>query len=293
LANPERSRPEEQSARQSSSVRVWLVVIASIVVFGLLAYTGWNNVKTTNEGVSPPVLPKASYPIGTPSPNYPSHLAPPNATAMLGYKLAYVDNFSSPGVPKGWYPFDGVPGGDPGGRFGPRHVFVKNGELILSSYRDESYNDRWVTGGMCQCGVSSLYGAYFVRSRVTGGGPNEVELLWPANNQWPPEIDFNESSSVHGTTSTVHWGQADYIQQVQETGVKMTSWHTWGVVWTPKEIVYVLDGRAWGVVTNPESIPRMTMNLDLEQRTECTIHRQCPKSPVQMEVDWIAEYHEN
>jgi hypothetical protein len=237
------------------------------------------------------VLPATSYPVGAPSPNAPSHLAPPSAKAMAGYTLTYVDDFSTPSIPQGWYPFDGVPGGDPGAKFGVKHVTIKNGELILSAYRDKEYGDRWVTGGICQCDLSSLYGAYFVRSRVTGGGPNEVELLWPADNQWPPEIDFNESSSIHGTTSTVHWGDADYILQTQERDVNMKAWHTWGVVWTPKKIIYVLDGRAWGVVRNPESIPRRAMTLDLEQRTECTIDRQCPKKPVEMQVDWVAEYH--
>jgi hypothetical protein len=267
------------------------VVIAAVVVFGILAYTGWSNSRSTDGKRPTATLPTTAYPVGTTSSSAPSHLAPPSAVAMPGYKLVYVDNFLTPGIPQGWYTFDGIPGGDPGGQFGPKHVVVQNGELILSTYRDKDYHDKWVTGGMCQCGLSSLYGAYFVRSRVTAGGPNEVELLWPANNQWPPEIDFNESSSTHGTTSTVHWDPADYILQGENSDVNMEAWHTWGVVWTPKKIVYVLDGRAWDVVTNPESIPRIAMNLDLEQRTECTIHRQCPKGPVQMQVDWIAEYH--
>ncbi len=59
----------------------------------------------------------------------------------------------------------------------------------------------------------------------------------------------------------------------------------------PQEIAYVLDGRVWGIITNPAAIPRIPMVLDLEQRTECTIHAQCPTAPVQMQVDWIAEYH--
>jgi hypothetical protein len=205
--------------------------------------------------------------------------------------LTYSENFSASSIPRGWFAFGGVPSGDPGAKFGVKHVTVRNGELILSTYRDKTFHNRWVTGGLCQCGRSSLYGAYFVRSRVTGAGPNEVELLWPANNQWPPEIDFLESSSIRGTTSTVHWGAANYILQTHETGVNLEAWHTWGVVWTPTQIIYVLDGRAWGVVNNSESVPRRAMTLDLEQRTECTIHRQCPKRPVEMQVDWVAEYH--
>ena len=70
-------------------------------------------------------------------------------------------------------------------------------------------------------------------------------------------------------------------------------WHTWGVVWTPREIEYVLDGHVWGVITKRQQIPTVPMRLDLEQRTECSVHAQCPKVPVQMQVDWVAEYRPN
>ncbi len=94
----------------------------------------------------------------------------------------------------------------PGPSSGPHTSRWRRGELLLSTYRDKHYQNRWVTGGLCQCGLPHVYGAYFVRSRSTGVGPNEVELLWPENNQWPPEIDFNETPSAHQSSATVHWG---------------------------------------------------------------------------------------
>lgn len=290
LAISERSNPRHNPVR-ASKVPILVVALVSALVFGVLVVTSWINVKHTAGGGAPVALPITSYPVGTPSPNAVSKFGPPGAKALEGYELTYVDDFSHQGIPKGWELFHGVPGGDPGAHFGLAHVTVSDRQLVLSTYRDKAYGDRWVTGGMCQCGLASVYGAYFVRSRVTAGGPNEVELLWPANNQWPPEIDFNESSSTHGTTATVHWGEADFILQSHVPDVNLTKWHTWGVIWTSKEIVYILDGRAWGIVTDPDAIPHVKMTLDLEQRTECSIHRQCPKEPVQMDVAWIAEYH--
>jgi len=103
--------------------------------------------------------------------------------------------------------------------------------------------------------------AYFVRSRVTGAGPNEVELLWPADNQWPPEIDFNESGgSLNSSSSTIHFSAVNEIDQ-RSILISMSQWHTWGVIWTPKSVSYVVDGQVWGTITTPSEISRIPMTL--------------------------------
>jgi beta-glucanase (GH16 family) len=174
--------------------------------------------------------------------------------------------------------------------FALSHVVVSNGVLSLNTFKDPLFKNIWVTGGLCQCGLARTYGAYFVRSRVTGTGPNEVELLWPANNVWPPEIDFNESGgSMNSTSSTVHYSSFNYIDQ-RTVAAEMNQWHTWGVVWTPTSISYVVDGRVWGKISSLGEIPNKTLTLDLEQRTLCNLGRQCPSQPVSMQIDWVAEY---
>ncbi len=260
---------------------------------GTLTFLGWTRFTPgpTYLATTTTTIPSGLFPVGTPNSKEPSGLAPPGSAALTGYERSYVNDFTKGGIPSGWFTFHGQPGGDPGGQFAPSHVFVTHGQLILRAAKDKQYQNRWVTGGLCQCGVPHIYGAYFVRSRVTGVGPNEVDLLWPENNQWPPEIDFNETPSSHQTSATVHWGRANYTQQWTTKKVNMLAWNTWGVVWTPTKIIYVVNGRAWGVITNPQAIPRIPMRLDIEQRTECTIHQQCPSSPVQMQVDWVAEYY--
>ncbi len=280
-----------QETAHSSRSTITIMILVAVVVMGLLAYEGWLSMKPKSHKTDPTVLPSTLYPVGVHDSKEPSKMSMPSATAMAGYTRVYVNDFNTGGTPPGWLLFNGEPGGDPGARFLPNHVTVKNGELVLSAFRDTRFHNQWATGGLCQCEAPLKYGAFFVRSRVTAPGPNEVQLLWPDNNQWPPEIDFNETPATHQTTATVHWGYADYTQQWVKNRVNMLAWNTWGVIWTPKEILYTLNGRAWGIVTNPQAIPRLPMRLDLEQRTQCTIHAQCPKVPlVQMQVDWVAEY---
>ena len=95
----------------------------------------------------------------------PSRQLPPRS--LRGYALVYCEDFRGSQLPRGWFKFDGVPGGDPSGMFLPSHVKVAGGLLRLNTYRDAEANHNWATGGVCQCGLARTYGAYFVRSRGT------------------------------------------------------------------------------------------------------------------------------
>lgn len=233
------------------------------------------------------------YHVGSPDLQEPSGLAPPDAKAIPGYTLAYAQDFMGTSIPPGWFVFTGIPGGDPGGQFGRSHVVVSDGLLSLNAWKDPQYQNKWVTGGLCDCGHTQTYGLYFVRSRLTGAGPNEAQLLWPASDVWPPEIDFNETGGTdQSTSSTVHFGKTNLIDQ-RSFRIDMKSWHTWGVEWTPTAINYLVDGRVWASVTNVNEIPNVPMRLDIEQRTKCHIGIECPKVPVSMLVDWVAEFSPN
>lgn len=263
-----------------------LAILASVLVVAVLHGGGpkshVSSVTTT--------VPSATYPVGVIDVTEPSGLAPPGPHALSGYQLRYVTDFTGTKLPTGWEVFTGIPGGDPGGQFGSAHVVVNHGMLLLNTWKDTKYGGKWVTGGLSQYGVAAVYGAYFIRSRVTGVGPNEVQLLWPADNTWPPEIDFNESGRGDSTTTaTVHWGKLDTIEQ-HSIRIDLTEWHTWGVIWTAHSIIFAVDGHAWADVTKPAAIPRLPMNLDLEQRSMCSLGFDCPTAPESMQVDWIAEY---
>lgn len=233
-------------------------------------------------------LPTATYPVGVANHLEPSNMAPPGVRSLVGYRRSYVNDFTGTRLPQGWDLFAGTPGGDPSGRFNVRHVVVAQGLLQLKVYRDPAYANNWVTGGLCQCARPMTYGAYFVRSRVTGPGVNSVELLWPHNNTWPPEIDFSEDlSHLNLITGAVHWTNHEDFDIFH---INMMDWHTWGVIWTPTYVLYVVDGHPWHEFSAVADVPRIPMVLDFEQRTTCPSSLTCPTQPSAMLIDWIAEY---
>jgi hypothetical protein len=244
-----------------------------------------------NSGYRPlPPTAHSQYPIGIKDKAEPSGESPPAANALPHYKLTYVNDFVGSSLPPGWNVYSGVPGGVAGGQFGIAHVAVSGGLLHLNTWKDPRYQDRWVTGGLCQCEVARTYGAYFVRSRVTAPGPNEVELLWPATNKWPPEIDFNETGGkVDASSSTIHFSAINSIDQ-RLVQINMEKWHTWGVIWTPTSVSYVVDGQVWGVITSAYEIADVPMTLDLQQTAACVPGRVCTIQRASMLVDWVVEY---
>jgi beta-glucanase (GH16 family) len=214
---------------------------------------------------------------------------------MTGYTQTYVDDFSGSSL-AGWAAYSGSASGDSGSQWGGvSHAVVANGMLSLETFQDPNYNNEWVTGGVSQNTVQT-YGAYFVRSRVTGAGPTNVELLFPAVG-WPPEVDFNETGGdTTGMTATTIFalsssGAKSQVQLQQQ--IDMTQWHTWGVIWTPTSLTYTVDGKVWGSITNPAEVPQQLMELDLQQQTWCSSGYACPTAPQQMDVDWVAEYQAN
>jgi len=289
------SRWPQRSVRCFSSV-ITLTLIATFCTATYASASTMESHSTTRTNSAnrshriPRAAQRVSYPVGIANPSEPSGFAPPGRTAVAGFTLSYVSDFLGRSVPLGWDVFTGIPGGDPGGQFGRKHVVVSGGMLQLNVFRDYQYGGRWVTAGLCNCGHVQVYGAYFVRSRLTGSGPNEVQLLWPENNTWPPEIDFNETGGgVSSSSSTLHYGKSNKIIRLT-VNATMTEWHTWGVVWSPTAISYLLDGRVWASINSPAKMPHIPMRLDLENRVMCVIGRQCPTSPVSMLVDWVAEY---
>lgn len=229
------------------------------------------------------------FPVGTHDPSSPSDLGPPKRNALQGYTLSYVNDFGGSSLPPGWEVFTGTPVGDTGGQWGASHVTVSGGVLSLSTWRDPAYGNEWVSGGVSQVGVAHTYGAYFVRSRLTGSGPTQVEMLWPVVG-WPPEIDFDETyGNTNGSMATDHFTLAN--AQIHRTvAIAMTQWHTWGVIWTPTRITYTVDGRVWGKVSGAHTIPDQPMSLHIQQQTWCNSSFACPTATEATQVDWVAEY---
>ncbi len=265
------------------------------LAIGAVLWLGINNTSRETLGHFPVVTTSRSttYPLGSLDDANPSGMAPPGPDALAGYHRSYVNDFTGSTTPPGWYLFSGVPSGDPSGQFDARHVVFANGMLQLNTWKDPRYSNKWVTGGLCQCGLHQTYGAYFVRSRISRAGPNEVQLLWPTSNNWPPEIDFNETGdSVRSSSWTVHWGVVNHIVQ-QSIFIDMRRWHTWGVIWSRTSIIFTVDGRQWGDFRTVANIPKEPMSLHFEQLASCANSRYCPRAPATMQIDWVAEYTRN
>lgn len=268
-----------------SVIAVAVTGVALCVVIGLTLTS-----TATQKNVAPFLQTRASYPIGTIDSTQPSGESPPSATALPGYTLSYEHVFTGTSLPPGWDAFQGSPGGNPDAELATSHVVVSGGLLQLNTSRDPAFNNKWTSGGLCQCGHAQTYGAFFVRSRVTGAGPDEAELLWPVARVWPPEIDFNETGQGDSSTgATIHYGATNLLDQ-RSVDIDLTQWHTWGVIWSPNAITYTVDGQVWGRVTLKYEIPNQPMTLHLQQQTWCNKDRDCPTAPVSMLVNWVAEY---
>jgi hypothetical protein len=273
-----------------------VTAMAAGALLGPILSTSWSTAATTMRAASRPNTHKApaTFPAGIRDLREPSGEAPPGPRALRGYVLTYQQDFNGRILPSGWGKFTGVPSGNPGSAWAGSHVLMGGGMVRAVAYRDPRHGNRWITGGLCQCGPGQghRYGAYFIRSRVTGPGPDENELLWPVAHVWPPEIDLNEMGGPATSTSwTVHYGSG--YRQVQGTrSFRMTRWHTWGVIWTPRLLTFTIDGHVWGRVTNVHEIPHQAMTLDIQQETYCgggTVYA-CPTHIVALQVDWVAEY---
>ena len=172
--------------------------------------------------------------------------------------------------------------------------------------------------GLNYSGTPQEYGAWFARVKgddePSGMSFSDIFLLWPANNQWPPEIDIYEDSggSRPGTTATVHntvgnacgaspSGQclAAYEQSnAQSGGVSNngTGWHTYGVEWTPSGATWLIDSRVIftalaSQVKSPAQQPALPMNMDLQSQNLQGAGTPTPRET--MTVDWVEEFSWN
>jgi beta-glucanase (GH16 family) len=216
------------------------------------------------------------------------------------WKRVFVEDFEHGLDRSRWGAYSGQPGGDPGGWWDPSHVRVEDGVLNLETYRDPSFGNRWVSGGVSSShGLKQRYGKYLVRFRMDRGkGVAGVLLLWPVADVWPPEVDFAETGGVSEErdemSATLHYGKDNH--QLQRTvRADFTRWHTMGVEWTPGRLVYTLDGRPWTSVRSGH-VPRIPMEMDIQAQAGTCGDRYAPcpdettPARVSLQVDRVVAY---
>ena len=268
---------------------------------------------------TPTAAPTATTPTATPtaapsggqSGTDPSGQNP--ATSLSGYTLKYVQEFTGSSLPANWGEYLGVPGGETSSEadWEPGRCAFSGGEAHFMASGIDSC-------GMDYQGNPQEYGAWFARLQAgqepSGELFSDIFLLWPANNQWPPEIDVYEDEGNRSRTVATLWNtvgsacgsspSSQCLYQYTQTngggdGVANTDteWHTYGVEWTPSGVSWLIDGHV--ILTAPASAakspaqqPALPMSMALQSQN-------LPGSPGAsstqdtMNVDWVEQFSWN
>jgi beta-glucanase (GH16 family) len=273
--------------------------------------TGTPSATPSGTASAPPTAPPTATPTGGQSGSDPSGQNP--ATSLSGYTLKYTQEFTGNSAPANWNLYTGVPGGETSSEadWEPSMCAFSGGEA------------HFMASGINSCGMKYLgdnqeYGAWFARMQgnVEPAGQlfTDIFLLWPANNQWPPEIDvyedkgdrsrtgatvFNTTGNACGSSPSVtcldqysqnNWGS----NGVANNG---TQWHTYGVEWTPSGVTWLIDGKV--IFTAPASAvkshaqqPALAMNMALQSEN---LQGSPGASTTEdtMNVDWVEQFSWN
>ncbi|WP_278315446.1 glycoside hydrolase family 16 protein [Lolliginicoccus levis] len=218
---------------------------------------------------------------------------------LPGWRPVFVDDFERCELGEDWAAYSGQPGGDPLSWWEPDRVSVGGGVLRLGIAR---FQDQVITGGASNDVVAREYGRWEVRLRVDRGQDVSYHvLLWPQDEQWPPEIDIAESIDGDRRTmsSFVHWrdGEERFFAQADTEGV-FDEWHTVGVEWLPGRIRYLLDGEPWAELDVADHVPAKPMWLAIQAQAGACEKRDSWGMPacgpaedmpgaVNVDVDWV------
>jgi Glycosyl hydrolases family 16 len=230
-------------------------------------------------------------------------------TTLSGFTLKYTQDFNGDSIPPGWNAYSGAPGGVSldVADWVPKMCAFSGGEAHFTALGVDSC-------GLEYYGAPQEYGAWFARlkgdSEPSGMLFSNIFLLWPANNQWPPEIDIYEDNGYRSNTRATLINTVGGIcgssptfaclQPYEQSngpagGVANdgTQWHTYGVEWTPSGVSWLIDGRVIytapaSAVKSPAQQPALPMYLAVQSQ-----NMQGAGTPTQREtmtVDWVAEF---
>lgn len=198
---------------------------------------------------------------------------------LPGWKQVFKDDFTGTKLDSKWKAYNGVVGGGRGGWWATSHAVVHSHELVLETYSDPAscpneascslFNDE-VSGGV-KSKFAETYGKFLIRVRTTPvADVSFLAILWPVSDIAPPETDFAvEGGPLNLTTigALLKYGSGPTIVPDNLTA-NAAQWHTLGVVWSPGEVQYTIDGHVWATEVNP-NISAVPMNIVLQSETDC------------------------
>lgn len=251
-----------------------VAVVVTAVVVALTGPAAAADGRVGRAWTSPAAAERAATPQPSPAP------------VANGWQLVHREDFTNGTSDMVWPPYDeGVANGSACGFWEADMVSVSGGKLNLT--QDQAGGETFAAG--VAMGPGQLYGKWVVRFRI----PAKAEmgyalLLWPDSEVWPDdgELDFAEDAGGdrQGTTATTHWG-ADNQTHQEHLDADFTQWQEIGVEWSPGQIAYTHNGRAWSVQT--QGVPTSSMHLALQTGpSDCT----AGQTPATLQVDWVAVY---
>ena len=117
---------------------------------------------------------------------------------------------------------------------------------------------------------SQLYGYFEVDAKLPSGqGMWPAFWLLPENNTWPPELDVFEQlgkdpNKIYMTSHSEGAGKMTAVSQSVAVPNATTEFHTYGVLWSPTELVWYVDGKQVAETATPVDMHTpMYMLLDL------------------------------
>ncbi|WP_174300196.1 family 16 glycosylhydrolase [Caulobacter sp. S45] len=132
---------------------------------------------------------------------------------------------------------------------------VQNGILditatqLTAAQSADNYGLDWASGILTtKPSFSQEYGYFDVRAKLPAGqGFWPAFWLMPENGSWPPELDVMEDlggnpNTVYMTSHSDATGTHTYVQSAAPVSGVTTSFHDYGVLWTPTELVWYIDG---------------------------------------------------
>jgi hypothetical protein len=237
---------------------------------------------------------------------------------LSGYHLTFDEEFNSfsaapPGIPAKWETayFYGARKG-PGylldlsvGGLGQTPYSLKDGILTIESkattpeLRAAGVADPFTTGQIdTHASFSQRYGYFEMRAQVPGVvGSSSAFWLLPPSGPWPPEIDIMEvaGQGPNDLATTNHFGRTGIVSSDYfDAGDLSRGMHVYGLLWTPTNLTWFLDGRAvFTAPTAPDEQQPMYMLVSLYTHTERS-WLQRPKDPsayrARYRIDWVHAY---
>lgn len=194
------------------------------------------------------------------------------------WKLVWSDEFDKPGLPDPakWTYEEGLVRNKESQHYvraSKKNTRVENGCLVIEARKEKVDNPEFVSADHPSWQKSRKYSDYSSGCIVTDGlaswkyGKVEIRAqlpikqgAWPAfwmmgddrsRVGWPKcgEIDIMEhvTSSVGTVYGTVHYSEngkhKSFGKNIKK--VDVPEWHTYGIEWSPKEIIWTLDGKPY------------------------------------------------